>query len=93
MPANSLVPVVMMRAVEGPVTFSTFETTDTVAFPGNIADVFRCRQDQTKELLEAVEILEDDHHYIIERVPVREAKLATHGKTYPRQIDVTISPA
>jgi len=93
MSRSNLVPLVMMRLVQGPVTFKVFEPRDDVGFPSNIADVFRCSKDQIGDLLAAVEVLDEDHHFSVKKVPVRPAVSATHGKQYPREFNVTISPA
>jgi hypothetical protein len=82
-----------MRAVEGPVSFYVWEPNNVPGFDSNIAKVFGCSENQTDNLLKAVEVVKSDHHYRVERRPIKKATPGSKGKKYPRKIQVTISPA
>jgi len=84
---------VLMLAVERRFSFTDFEPRGIPGFESDIAKVFGQSEHQTKNLLEAVDTLADDHHYCVERVEVREAKPGNKGKSYPRRFQVTVSPA
>lgn len=96
MTGKNRLPDVLMQVVEGPVSFTDFEPRDVPGFKSDIADVFHCSENQTDNLLKAVDILEDDHHYRVDRVIVQESEPEPGNKCpsrHPREFKVTVSPA
>jgi len=84
---------VLMLAIERPFSFTDYEPRGIPGFTSDIAEVFHCSENQTDKLLEAVDAVADDHHFLVERVPITDSQSGSKGKTYPRKYKVTVSPA
>ena len=93
MSGNARVADVMALAVERKFTFTDWEPRDVPGFQSNIAEVFQCSENQTTKLLEAVDIVAEDPHFEVQRDLVQPSTAGSKGKSYPKKIRVTVSPA
>ena len=84
---------VWMDTLKQPFSFTDYEPRGIPGFTSDIAEVFHCSENQTDKLLEAVDAVADDHHFLVERVPITDSQSGSKGKTYPRKYKVTVSPA
>ena len=93
MSGNNRLVDVMQRATEGSFEFIDYTPRGVPGFDSNIARVFRDSPNQTKNLLEAVEVLRGDHHFVVEEAEVQPSSAGSHGKQYPKQVKVRVSAA
>jgi len=93
MTSNNRVADVMQLAVERPFGFIDYEPRDVPGFTSDIAQVFKCSENQTESLLAAVDNVAEDQHFNVRRETVEESTSGTKGKQYPKKIRVTVSPA
>ena len=93
MTGNMRVLDVMSLAVERTFGFIDYEPRDVPGFNSDIAQVFKCSENQTESLLAAVDTLAEDPHFNVRRVTIEESTTGTKGKQYPKKVRVTVSPA
>jgi hypothetical protein len=74
-------------------TFTDFEPRGIPGFEPDIALKLGCSPNQTENLLRAVDVLDDDHHYVVKRQCVRERRRGSKGEVLPAEYRVTITPA
>lgn len=84
---------VSMLALERPFTFDDYEPRNVPGYTSNIASIFRCSENQTGKLLEAVDNLAAGHRHVVDRRPVEYAEPAAEGEERPRKYRVTVSSA
>lgn len=76
------------------VSFHIFKPDNIPGYESDIAKVLQCSPNQTKNLLQAVDALEDDHHFVVSPpVEVRAKKYGSKGEIIPAMLRVTIIPA
>lgn len=75
----------------GGIEFYEFEPGDQPDYPCTIAAVLQRDASEIPALLRAVDDLEEDHHFVISREPVREH--VNDGKIALTKFRVTITPA
>ena len=75
----------------GGIEFYQYEPSDQPGYPCTIAAVLQRDVSETPVLLRAVDDLEEDHHFVISREPVRER--VDDRKITPAKFRVTITPA
>ena len=90
---NARVADVMALAVERKFAFDDWEPRGVPGFQSNIAEIFHCSENQTTKLLEAVDIVAEDPHFEVHREPIQPSISGSKGKSYPKKIRVTVSPA
>jgi len=93
MPVTKAYEQVLRLAMERPFVFIEYQPRDNPMCQSNIASLFGCSPNQTLKLLEAVDTLEGDLHFNVEREPVHDAISGSKGKEYPAKIMVTVSVA
>ena len=93
MTGNTRVGDVMALAVERPFGFKDYEPRGVPGFTSDIAQVFKCSENQTENLLEAVDILAEDPHFLVRKEPIGVSTIGSKGKSYPQEFRVTVSPA
>lgn len=93
MTGNARVPDVMARALEGRFGFKDYEPRGVPGFQSDIAQVFKCSENQTAKLLEAVDIIADDQHFEVRREEIKPSTAGSKGKSYPKEIRVIVSAA
>jgi hypothetical protein len=78
----------------GGITFTDFKPRGIVGHTSNIAKVLGCDESQTDELLIGAEMLEDDHHFEVDRhITPSPQKHGSKGEPLPEEsILVTIRP-
>lgn len=74
-------------------SFVDFEPRGIPGFESDIATVLQCSPHQTSNLLDAVDIVEDDHHFLVVRKEERAKSTGSKGEPIPAMIRVTITPA
>jgi len=84
---------VLMIVVKRPIRFTDYDPRNVPGFTSNIASVVNCSDNQTANLLAAVDTLEDDSHFLVEKVVVEEGGEGSKGKQYPKKLLVTVSAA
>lgn len=84
----------MEVALRRGISFIDFSPRGVPGFESNIAEVLRCSPNQTQNLLDAVDTIEeDDHHFSVERTVERPRDQGSKGEILPERIRVTITPA
>jgi hypothetical protein len=82
----------MFVAENRSIRYNIYEPSDWPGYSSNIAQVVGCSPNQTDNLLRAVDMLADDHHYVVSAPKlVREA--STDQEFRPAQYEVTVSLA
>ncbi len=79
--------LVLKRVQECPLAFVDYEPR-SAGFSSDIAQVLGCDPSQNSVLLDVIADLEEDHHFEIRRLTLREA--ITGKKFYPAKIRVEV---
>lgn len=90
MTSGDLAMVVAMR--QG-ISFTDYEPRGLPGFESTIAAAVGCSENQIDNLLRAVDVIEDDHHFTVIRREVRPRGQGSKGEVIPAMIRVTITPA